>query len=180
MVESTIVLGAVVADPEVIHLLVARHIVNERNLVAAWLDDSQAVESTSPENLERLKARLAENRADNPDVRRDPINIQLLAKTGNLLWLYNTAFRVLSGDATHTSVLALDRHVKTDAAGEIVALRFGADEKEVPDTLSIAMPALLNSIHTAINLFGLTRYQPQLDDVLAKWRTLAAPAEAAS
>jgi hypothetical protein len=177
MVESTIFLGAVVTDPKVIDLLVTRHIVNEWKLVAAWLADPQAVESTSPENLERLNAKLTENRADNPEVKRDPIDVQELAKSSNLLWLYNTAFRVLSGDAAHTSVLALERHVKTDAAGKIIALRFGADETEVPDTLSIAMPALLNATHTAIHLFDLGHYKAELDRHLSAWQALPGSAE---
>ena len=172
MVESAIFLGAVAGDPQVIDLLVARHVFNERRLVAAWLDDPQAVESTSPENLERLKTKLAENLADNPGITRDPIDVRALAKSSNLLWLYNAAFRVLSGDAAHTSVLSLERHVKTDAAGRIIGLRFGADETEVPDTLSIAMPALLSATDTAIHLFDIAHCKAELDRVLAAWQAL--------
>jgi hypothetical protein len=175
MVESAIFLGALVTDPLLIDRLVDRHVVNERKLVGAWLADPVAVEATSPENLERLREKLAENRANNPDLKRDPIDVQELARSSDLLWLYNTAFRVLSGDAAHTSVLALERHVKTNAAGDIIGLQFGPNASEVPDTLSIALPALLNATHTVISFFGLTKYKPDLDKALAAWQALSAP-----
>ena len=98
----------------------------------------------------------------------------LLAQSNGMLWLYNTAFRMHSGDAAHTSMLALERHVKADEASEITGLVFGPDAREVPSTLSNAIPPLLSATHTAVLLFDLAqRYKPELDHTVAAWQELS-------
>lgn len=176
MAESAIVLAALVMNPtQVTDLLVERHIWNERTLIGAWLDDPQAVAASSPENLARLRKRLAEIKAQHPKVKRDPVDIRALAQSSNLLWLYNTAYRMLSGDAAHTSVLSLERHVRTNAASEIIGLQFGPNPNEVPDTLSAAIPVMLNATHTVTALFDLPQYKARLDKTLATWQAMSPP-----
>jgi len=178
LAESAIVLGALVQDPSTVtDQLVARHIINERKLLSAWLDDPQAVAIMSPEQLQSFKARLAENRAKHAHIKVDPVDVQKLARSANLLWLYNSAFRYHSSDAAHTSALALERHVKVNEAAEITALQFGPNAEEVPNTLSNAVVPMLSAMHTATEVFGLKEYHARLDKIQAHWKALTGSAE---
>ena len=47
-----------------------------------------------------------------------------------------TAIVCASGDAAHTSIGALNRHIRADAQGNILGLKFGPDVGDLPATLS--------------------------------------------
>jgi hypothetical protein len=176
--ESAIVLAALVADPKrVSDLLVDREIVNERKILAAWLEDPQAAEHLTPEQLKNFANRLAESRATYRAVKDDPVNVNQLARSSGMLWLYNTAFRMHSGDAAHTSLLSLERHVKSNDKAEITGLRFGPHAEEVRNTLSNAIAPLLNATHSAILFFDLMHYKAELDKILAAWQALSSSGE---
>ena len=173
LAESAIVLGALVKEPTgVVKLLVARHIVNDRKILGAWLNEPQMADHMSPEQRKRYKKRLEESLAQRPDVKRDPVDIEQLARSCGMLWLYTTAYRWHSGDAAHTSLLALERHVKSTDTAEIAGLQVGSNPKEVRDTLSNALVPVLNATHTVTSFFDLTHYHEQIDEALENWKAL--------
>lgn len=95
LAETAIVLNGVVSDETVCDLLMARHEINQRKLVNAWLADPLARDAMTDEHYAMLTAtqkRVAGSAA------KDPINIEALAKSVNLLWLYNIVYRT-SNDA---------------------------------------------------------------------------------
>jgi hypothetical protein len=57
--------------------------------------------------------------------------------------LYDTIYRITSGDAVHTTVLALNRHVQADDHGTIGHLTFRPENRDLAVTLSFAANALL-------------------------------------
>jgi hypothetical protein len=173
-VESTIFLVALATDSKrVIELLLARDTVNKRKLLAAWLDDPQAVSAMTPEHRAQFESALAELKRDHPGL-KDEIDVRQLADSCGMLWLYNTAYRLLSSDSAHTSLQALEHHIKTDSKAEILGLRFGPNPDLVPDTLSGAIPALLTPTLCATQLFGLQdQFKPELDAAQAAWKSLS-------
>jgi hypothetical protein len=86
--------------------------------------------------------------------------------------LYLTVYRKTSGDAAHVTLNALDRHVVSDASGNLVGFHFGPFPKDTVDTLSSAIAALYHA--TEARLLGLN--DAAADAVLLaltrEWRVL--------
>jgi hypothetical protein len=60
--------------------------------------------------------------------------------------LYDIIYRMTFGDAVHTTVLALDRHVQPDDHGTIGHLTFRPESRDLVQTLSMATNALLHAM----------------------------------
>jgi hypothetical protein len=171
LAESAIVLEALVADPLVVTLLDQRDIVNERKLITAWLEVS---EPTDVEQRKQYEDRLAEIKRQNPNVTHDPVNVEQLARKHDMLWLYATAYRYHSSDATHTTLHAIDRHILGKTADEITGLQFGPDGSEASFPLSSAISPLMNATEKLIAFFGLVGYKSESEGILAAWGALPA------
>lgn len=171
--ETTIFLVALaVHGQRLIDLLVAREVVNKRKILAAWLEDPQAVGAMTPEHRAQFATVLAELQRNHPGV-KDEINVRQLAQSSGMTWLYNTAYRMLSSDSAHPSLQALEHHIKADA-NEILGLRFGPAPDLVADTLSGTVPSLLSATLCATELFGLgPRFKPELEAAQVAYKELS-------
>jgi len=176
-VETTVVLNAVVHDASMSELLVLRHQWHNRKLLKSWVDDPQAVAAMSPEQLAEFKTAINQIDSTHPRVKdiKDPLNIATLASKTGLLWLYNAVYRPTSGDAAHTSLQTLERHVQADAAAEIQGLKFGPDVGNVCDTLSAAISTLMPAIRASIMLFDIPQFHAELDGNAEAWKALGVP-----
>ncbi len=179
-VETVIVLSAVVKDATVCDLLIERHFWHLRKLVNAWLNDPQAIAEMTAENVENLKAVLADVDKNHPrakDLKTDPLVIASLAqKTGGAA-LYNAVYRPTSGDAAHTSVDALSRQIQADANNDIQGLKFGPDVTDLPATLSDAMSVLGHALDAVQELFPLSQFNEDLAKCIAAWKALGLPTD---
>ena len=180
-VETTVVLNAVVHDPSVSDLLVLRHQWHNRKLLKSWVDDPQAIVAMSAVQLAEFKAAIAQIDSTHPRVkdRGDPLIISNLAIKTGLLWLYNSVYRPTSGDAAHTSLQTLERHIQADDASEIQGLKFGPDVGNVCDTLSAAISTLLPAMRASIGLFDAPQFEPELNARTEAWKNLGIPANSA-
>jgi len=173
--EAAIVLAALVKDPAVCDLLVDRHYVHHRKIRNAWLSDPLVATATAGPEIAAVKASLAEADSAHPravGMKKDPINLENLAKQAGVTDLYIAVYRDLSGDAAHASLDGLNRHVRVDSEGEIIGLKFGPDVAALPDTLSSAMSTIGHALHPLLELFSLPQFEAELERRVKAWSAL--------
>ena len=178
--ETVIVLCAVVKDPAVCDSLIDRHFWHHRKLRNAWLNDPQAVAEMTPQEVDAVKATIADADTSRPqakELKNDPVSIAALAERAGVIVLYNAVYRATSGDAAHTSIDALNRHVRADAHGNIQGLKFGPEVRDLPATLSDAMSVLGHALSAVIELFPLSKFGDDLAKCIASWKALGMPGE---
>jgi hypothetical protein len=179
-VENAIVLAAIIKDAAVCDLLVDRHFWHHRKLRQAWLSDKDAVAQMTTQDEIDIKANIADIDARHPKVRElksDPVVIATLSQKVELTALYNAVYRGASGDAAHTSIDALNRHVKFDDQGRMAGLNFGPDVMDLPRTLSDAMSVLGHALQVTIEFFRLSTFEDELVRCIANRKVLGIPSD---
>jgi hypothetical protein len=178
--ETAIVLYAVVKDASVCDLLIERYFWHHRKLRKAWLDDPQAVAEMTAGEIDTIKAIIADIDKNHPKASQgkgDPVSIASLAKQAGVMALYNAIYRATSGDAAHTSIDALNRHVRSDGQNNILGLQFGPEVSDLPPTLSDAISVLAHALHAALELFPMQQLDADLAQCEASWKALGVPTE---
>lgn len=178
--ETAIVLAAVVKEEAVCDLLIDRHFWHHRKLRQAWLDDQQAVAQMATQEVDAVKAVIADADAKHPKaktLKRDPVEIATLAQKTGLMALYNAVYRSASGDAAHTTIDSLNRHIRADDQANISGLKFGPDVSDLPATLSDAMSVLGHALHALTEYFELAQFDDELAKCVAAWKVLGVPAD---
>lgn len=178
--ETAIILCAVVKDENVIDRLIERHYWHNRKLRNAWLNDQEAVAGMTPQEIEAIKNIIAEIDKNYPKVKhltKDPISIENLARDANVTSIYNAVYRFSSGDAAHTTIEALDRHLVTDGESNIKGIKFGPEYRDLPGTLHCAMSVLGFSMDSILKLFKLQQFSDDLQKCVSSWNALGAPRE---
>ena len=178
--ETAIVLAAVVKDETVCDLLIDRHFWHHRKLRQAWLNDPQAVEQMTAQEVDAVKAVIVDADVEHPKVKtlkNDPVAIATLAQQVGFTALYNAVYRSASGDAAHTSIDALNRHIRADDQASITGLKFGPDVSDLPATLSDAMSVLGHALHIVTEHFKLAQFGDELAQCIATWKALGVPAD---
>jgi hypothetical protein len=181
LVETSVILEALIKDKGVIDLLESRHYWHRRKLLNSWLTDPEIAGVMSQEARDGFKARIAEIDALDPTAktRGDPVNIAALAQKCSLLAVYNTVYRMHSGDSAHTTFDALERHVHADDKGEVIALSFGPELDEIPDTLAGAISCILSCLRAVVIFFGLSELDIPIAEALGSWQSLGAASDTA-
>lgn len=178
--ETVIVLAAVVKDEAVCDLLIDRHFWHHRKLRQAWLNDPQAVAQMTTQEVDAAKAVIADVDAEHPKaktLKNDPVAIAALAQQAGFTALYNAVYRSASGDAAHTSIDALNRHVHADDQANITGLKFGPDVSDLPATLSDAISVLSHALHAVIEHFKPVQFGDELAQCIAAWKALGVPSD---
>ena len=99
------------------------------------------------------------------------MNWQNVARETGMEYFYNLVYRPLSGDSAHVTMLALDRHLEEGGA-KIV---FGPTDRDLPDTLSKAICALLQALLKLHEIFPESGIDSRLQPLTNKWEGLAEP-----
>lgn len=178
--ETVIVLCAVVKNLAVCDSLIDRHFWHHRKLRNAWLNDPQAVAEMTPQEVDAVKATIVDADTRRPqakELKNDPVSIAVLAEKAGVIVLYNAVYRSTSGDAAHTLIDAMNRHVRADAQGNIQGLRFGPEVRDLPATLSDAMAVLGYALSAVIELFPLSKFGDDLAKCIASRKALGVPGE---
>jgi hypothetical protein len=178
--ETAIFLAAVAKDEAVCDLLIDRHFWHHRKLRNAWLNDPEAVAQMTSEQVEAIKATIANADTEYPRAKTlsgDPVSIAALAQSAGATGLYNAIYRSTSGDAAHTSIDALNRHIRADSEANVVGLKFGPDVTDLAATLSDAMSVVGHALHIVIELFKLHDFREELAQCVAAWKALGMPAD---
>ena len=163
--ETVIVLCAVMKDSKVCDLLVDRHLWHHRTLRNAWLADPQATAEMTAEDVVTVKAILADANESYPrvmDLKSDPVVIATLAQQAGVTALYNAIYRETSGDAAHTSLDALNRHICADSNNNVAGLKFGPDVTDLAITLSDLISVLGHGLNAVQELFHLSQFNNEL------------------
>lgn len=178
--ETAIVLAGIVKDEAVCDLLIDRHFWHHQKLRQAWLNDPEAVATMTAQEVDAVKTVIADADAEHPKARAlktDPIAIATLAQQTGFTALYNAVYRSASGDAAHTSIDALNRHIRADDQANITGLKFGPDVSDLPATVSDAMSVLAHALHAVTEHFKLAQFGDELAQCIAAWKALGVPAD---
>lgn len=178
--ETTIILSALAIDPSLVEVFIERFAWHHHKIRRAWLADPEATAQMNAVQINDVKQRIAELETDFPNVKlikRDPINIAKLAQNAGVNALYNAIYRATSGDAAHTSIDALNRHVRADINADIQGLHFGPEVGDLPGTLSDAISTLSFALHAVMPLFNLTQFNEELAHCVATWKALGIPSD---
>lgn len=173
--ESAIVLSALVKDATVCERLLDSHHWHHYKIRNEYLKDSQALAEMTSQEIASTHAAIAEIEKNCPkikDIKGNPVKIAELARQAGVMALYNTVFRFTSGDAAHTSLDSLNRHIRTDANNDIVGLIFEPDIADLPDTLHSAMSALGFTMSAVCLLFELKQFDNSLEQIVSDWKAL--------
>jgi hypothetical protein len=108
-------------------------------------------------------------------MRGDPINVASLADQAGLISVYNAVYRATSTDAAHTSITALERHIRADATGNIQSMIVGPEVGDLTDTISVAITMLLLAIEASTELFGILAFRDEIRDCKDRWQALGLP-----
>ena len=176
--ETAFVLAALARDAAVLDLLELSHYYARRKLYGVWLRDSAARDIMKPEEIAALKQNIADIDRDYPTVKDmggDPLKIANMAGQAGLISIYNAVYRATSGDAAHTSMTALERHIRADAAGNIQSMTVGPEVGDLTDTISAAITVLSLVIEASTKLFAVQKFTNDLRECMAKWQALGLP-----
>ncbi|WP_175805410.1 DUF5677 domain-containing protein [Burkholderia ambifaria] len=181
--ETVIILSAVVKDSGVCDLLFDRHVWHHAKLRRAWLNDPQALAHMTPDLIATVKKTLAEIEAQFSQakaLKKDPVAISDLAKKAEVMALYNGVYRLTSGDAAHTTLDSLNRHIRVDSNGDIAGMKFGPSGDDLPQTLADAMSVLGFALHAVADLFQIPDLIDNLTSAVAEYKALGVPTDAES
>jgi hypothetical protein len=178
--ETALVLAALASNAAVLDIIELRHYYFRRKLHSVWLHDRASRATMTAEQIAALEKEIATIDRDYPtvkDLRSDPVNVASLADQAGLTSIYNAVYRVTSTDAAHTSISALERHVRADARGQIQSLTVGPEVGDLPDTISVGITMLSLAVEAATGLFGVKHFADELRNCNARWQALGLPHE---
>jgi len=135
-------------------------------------EDDPNLSSTQRADLQRLIAEIAA-RYEHPHPRR--INWAIAASTAAMTDLYLTVYRQTSGDAAHVTLNSLNRHIVSDAAGNIMGFKFSPTLDGIADTLSASIAALLCATEAKLRGIGDAGADQALRTLMLEWSALEVP-----
>ena len=91
------------------------------------------------------------------------------AVTASMMDLYLTVYRQTSADAAHAGLKALERHVATNASGDIAGLRFFPDVEGAGETLSAAIASLLHATEAKLHNLSNATADAELLALSREW-----------
>jgi len=149
-----------------------RHDFHQRKLANALLSDPSSTAELTPQQVQLLRVVVAEIDGRYPVRKPADVNLAAIAASVSGMALYDLIFRSTSGDAAHSTLNSLVRHVVSDQDNNIIGLRFGPQTDDLADTLSGGISVLLHVLDAAIESFGLLDVRDQLAEALHRWKEL--------
>lgn len=171
-VETVILQRKVALDASFIDKLIERHDYHRRALGNSILADKHIIAEIQANDLQRIKAAIAEIDSRYPDKKPSDINLADVAVSIQGTALYNIFFRIMSGDSAHSTLDSLTRHVISDANGDITGLTFGPQLSDLEDTLSATISVLLHVLDSVIESFDLAAFRSELARLIQRWKEI--------
>jgi Family of unknown function (DUF5677) len=173
-VEGTIALNALANDPAFLDQLIEAHYYNQRKTARVILGDSVYRATYSPGQIAEMEATVrdvdAREKAVAPLKFGDP-NWSNVAQI-HCKDLYQTLYRLLSSDGTHTTINAIHRHVGYDANQQIEELKIGPDTADLVETLKAACLVFLWAADPFARAFALSDAAARLQTQLQRFNVL--------
>lgn len=167
-VESAITLGRASVDDNFIDDLISSNVKHHKAVADKILSSQDILNHLEPEQTDKLK----QLKRDLKDIHSDSMKLEQAAKKAGISVLYDTVYRKTSGDAAHVTVDSLNRHLQRDLEQNITGLSFQPETKDLNDTLSGAISALLFSLFALGKTFGRNEYEQVVKIYTAKWKAL--------
>jgi hypothetical protein len=172
--ESAFFLGATAADASFADRLASSHTEYHKKR-ATWLTSREpVVTGLSPEQLDELR-RLLDILAATPAA---SLQIKQAAETAHMLEVYETVYRDLSNRAAHPTLDSLRRHIELDDHDSLVALRFGPETKDVPETILAMTTALFYGLAGMSSAFWQDAWRAEIDACFEIYKQLIGTCEA--
>ena len=86
--------------------------------------------------------------------------------------IYDTYFRGLSGDASHTTVLSLNRHAGQDSNGMMIGTRWGPNDAETAATLMTLCSIMFYLLHWVTDTLAARQGDAELERCCAEYKRL--------
>jgi hypothetical protein len=173
-VEGAIAINALANDATFLDTLIEAHFYNQRKTARLVLDDPIYRANYSPQQVADMEATVQDVNARENDVAP--------RKFGDPNWadvalrhckdLYQTLYRLLSADGTHTTINAIHRHVAYDANQKISELKVGPDTSSLIETLMAACLMLIWAADPFARAFDLTEITARLQQYLQRFNEL--------
>jgi hypothetical protein len=173
-VEGAIAANALGNDPGFLDQLKAAYYYGQRRTANVILNSQDYLAMQSPAQVAELRATVA------------AVNAREAAgeKIADIKWatvaekhcrdLYNTLYRLMSSDGTHTTIDALNREMVYDAANRFAGFKVGPDISGMVETLKGASLALIWAAEPFIRAFPAEGRTERLQAMLARFETLPA------
>jgi hypothetical protein len=173
-VEGAIALNALANDATFVDTLIEAHFYNQRKTARLVLDDPMYRANYSLQQVAEMEATVQD-----VDTRENAVAPR---KFGDPNWadvalrhckdLYQTLYRLLSADGTHTTINAIHRHVAYDANQQISELKVGPDTSSLIETLMAACLMLIWAADPFVRAFDLTEFTARLQQYLQRFNEL--------
>jgi Family of unknown function (DUF5677) len=173
-VEGAIALNALANDATFLDTLIEAHFYNQRRTARLVLNDPIYRANYSPQQIADMEATVqdvdARENAVAPRKFGDPNWADVALK--HCKDLYQTLYRLLSADGTHTTINAIHRHVAYDANQQISELKVGPDTSSLIETLMAACLMLIWAADPFARAFDLTEITARLQQYLKRFNEL--------
>jgi len=170
--ETAIALGGVAVDERFIGDLIEDHHKHRLSYSSAILSDPESLPFLMPDQIKNLKQVVAEVKGLYQSPRPRRINWEQAAKKAKMTDLYITTYRMTSGDAVHTTVQALDRHIEPDEHGKIKSMTFRPETRDLGHALSVAANAVLHAMAAITRLFPSQEFEQTVQSRMWQWQEL--------
>jgi len=173
-VEGAIALNALANDATILDTLIEAHYYNQRKTARLVLDDPIYRAVYASQQIAEMIATVndvdARENAVAPRKFRDPNWADIGQK--HCKDLYQTLYRLLSADGTHTTINAIHRHVAYDANQKISELKVGPDTSNLVETLKAACLMLLFAAGPFARTFDMVEITARLQNQLQRFNEL--------
>jgi len=170
--ETAIAIGCLAIDDKFVDALIEAHQSHRLHHANAILNDPESRQELTGEQVNNLQQVVAEVTGQYQRPRPHGIIWEQAARNAKMTALYDTTYRMTSGDAAHTTVLALDRYVQPDDRGRIGRLTFEPETRDLADTLSVATNSMLHAMVAIHQVFPSKELGRTLNSCMEWWQNL--------
>ena len=172
---TAIAIGGVAVDEKFVDDLIEAHDSHHLSYANVILNDPESLRELTPEQIDNLQQVIAQVTGKYKAPRPRRIKWDRAAKKAKMSALYDTIYRMTSGDAVHTTVLALDRHIQPDDHRTIGHLTFRPESRDPVQTLSMAANALLHAMEAMARIFPEEGFERTGKSYMDRWQKTMHP-----
>jgi hypothetical protein len=167
--EVAIVISALKNDPETVSHMQASADLHRYTLINSILDkpDTKAIlDDGEIANFERIKKEiLIQYGGQKPK----DMKLATIADQHGTSALYNTVYRLTSGDGPHPTLRALERYTEVSSDSASARFKFEPSKSDLPSTLLLAASPMLLVISLIVEWFELTAFVPEFEECIAAY-----------
>jgi hypothetical protein len=171
--EGSIALNVLANDATFSTKLINAHFFGQRKAARLLLNNPDYRITYTPEQIAQMEATVKQV---------DTMEAASGGKFGDINWadvaskhckdLYETIYRLLSSDGTHTTINAIHREVVYDGAEKITGLKVGPDTDGMVETLKAACMTFLWACYPFVRAYGKSDMETRISEELKRFEQL--------